>query len=140
MNMMEKILSEEKVAIKIKNTLGMVCINCGYLRFANSELCPGCELLEISKKNKRLCELLDVCSRFIYNSEENVVGDLFCSINNCEDCMGTDQSGEPNGYGCDSRYKFIDDFLKALSDKNYDKCLSLMELKEKKSGIEGDIK
>jgi len=121
----------ESVAIAIENTLGMTCSLCGCARWANSELCPGCELLKVAEKNERLCELLDICSDFVYDCEEDVTGDIFCLINNCGDCEGTDQSGEPNGYGCDPRDSFTDDFLDALKDKKYDKCLSLIESMKK---------
>lgn len=40
---------------------------------------------------------------------EDDLGDEYCSNTGCKECFGSDYNGEPNGYGCVGRDKFIED-------------------------------
>ena len=39
--------------------------------------------------------------------DEDEIGDMFCEAMKCLDCFGTGSDGEPNGYGCGGREKWI---------------------------------
>ena len=40
----------------------------------------------------------------------------YCSRVNCQACEGTDQNGEPNGYGCSSRDNWVEKHLELVHD------------------------
>ena len=44
-----------------------------------------------------------------YYSIHDDIEQVFCDINECNECDGTDQSGEPNGYGCEDQEDFCGD-------------------------------
>lgn len=41
--------------------------------------------------------------------DENELINEFCKRSNCSKCNGSDDSGEPNGYGCDDMENFINE-------------------------------
>jgi len=45
----------------------------------------------------------------IYFDTESIEKE-YCVTNNCEQCYGTNQDGEPHGYGCDPAEDFAVDF------------------------------
>ena len=40
--------------------------------------------------------------------------DAYCRKMKCNDCMGTDMNGEPNGYGCNGLEKRIENMYNSI--------------------------
>lgn len=47
-------------------------------------------------------------SEIMADFDEDKYIDEFCNKQNCHSCEGTDQSGEPNGYGCDGAEQYVE--------------------------------
>jgi len=45
----------------------------------------------------------------IYLTQSEYIEKIFCQNENCSECFGTDHNGEPNGYGCESAERFVDE-------------------------------
>lgn len=64
-----------------------------------------------------------------YYRDENDFIEDYCISVDCGACNGTDQNGEPNGYGCPAKEEFI--------DNNYEKYMleddDIIELLEKEN-------
>jgi hypothetical protein len=41
--------------------------------------------------------------------DENKLTEEFCTSSNCFACIGSDDTGEPNGYGCPAMEKFVEE-------------------------------
>lgn len=55
--------------------------------------------------------------------DEDKHGDRYCKKMKCQACVGTDENGNPNGYGCYCRDVYISRRYNAIL-KNRKRCLT----------------
>ena len=68
--------------------------------------------------------------------DDNDLIDDFCSQMKCNLCHGTDQNGEPNGYGCPSMEEFQDKYDDYILE--YDEAYDLV--KKERDELKDDLK
>lgn len=55
-----------------------------------------------------------------YYKDEDDLNQGYCDIKKCCQCDGTDQNGEPNGYGCPGQEKFIEKYWNSIISETND--------------------
>jgi type I site-specific restriction-modification system R (restriction) subunit len=53
-----------------------------------------------------------------YYKDEEVLEREFCRKENCSTCDGSDENGEPNGYGCSHNEKYIEENYKYIASES----------------------
>jgi len=51
-----------------------------------------------------------------YKNEGELI-DEFCSLTECSECNGSDDTGEPNGYGCEAMEKFVEENISLIEEE-----------------------
>lgn len=91
------------------------------------------ELNEWTHKAEKVSKSDSVKSHYL---DDDDLGDEFCERVSCDACMGCDQNGEPNGYGCGYRDAYIDKNFGRIVD--YDEAYEIVnkELTQAKKDLE----
>ena len=58
----------------------------------------------------------------VYYKDVEALEERFCKINDCTACNGSDPNGEPNGYGCDTRDKWVESEMFTLVEEQKEEC------------------